>query len=192
MPVQQPANSPGILTVGDLDRSALPTLAARYGLEFVEVPADADIPGTFWGEPEAGIIGCAVYARPDTPVHSVLHELSHIVCMTPARRAGLERDAGGDDDEECAVCYLQIVLADSLAGVGAARLMRDMDGWGYSFRLGSTRRWFEADAADARRWLEAAGILAADGSVTGRLRDSGQDNAAGTADRLAKRAPGGL
>lgn len=192
MPVQQPANTPVVLTVGDLDRSALPTLAARYGLEFVEVAADADIPGTFWGEPEAGIIGCTVYARPDTPVHSVLHELSHIVCMTPSRRAGLDRDAGGDDDEECAVCYLQVVLADELPGVGAARLMRDMDAWGYSFRLGSTRRWFEEDAADARRWLLAAGVLAADDCVTWRLRDSVQDGPAGTADRLAKRAPGGL
>ena len=31
--------------------------------------------------------------------------------------------------------------------------MQDMDAWGYSFRLGSTRAWFESDAEDARAWL---------------------------------------
>ena len=58
--------------------------------------------------------GNTLYVRADTPVHSLLHELSHYVCMTPERRAGLDRDAGGDDAEECAVCYLQILLADEL------------------------------------------------------------------------------
>ena len=41
------------------------------------------------------------------------------------------------------MCYLQILLADALHGVGRERLMQDMDEWGYSFRLGSTRAWFE-------------------------------------------------
>ncbi len=94
--------------------------------------------------------GDTLFARLDTPVHSVLHEASHYVCMTPERRAGLDRDAGGDDPEESAVCYLQILLADALDEVGSERLMQDMDAWGYSFRLGSTRAWFEGDAEDAR------------------------------------------
>jgi hypothetical protein len=103
-------------------------------------------------------------------VHSVLHEASHYVCMTPERRAGLDRDAGGDDPEESAVCYLQILMADALPGVGRERLMQDMDEWGYSFRLGSTRAWFEGDAEDAREWLIARGVMRADGSLTGQLR----------------------
>jgi hypothetical protein len=37
--------------------------------------------------------------------------------------------------------------------------MADMDAWGYSFRLGSTRAWFEGDAEDAREWLEQRGLL---------------------------------
>ena len=90
--------------------------------------------------------------------------------MTPERRAGLDRDAGGDDPEESAVCYLQILLADALLGVGRDRLMQDMDAWGYSFRLGSTRAWFEGDAADALAWLRAHGVIRADGSLTGELR----------------------
>jgi hypothetical protein len=49
---------------------------------------------------EAGLAGRTLYARLDTPLHSVLHEFSHYVCMTPERRTGLDRDAGGDDAEE--------------------------------------------------------------------------------------------
>ncbi|MEX0708192.1 MAG: hypothetical protein WD078_09535, partial [Woeseia sp.] len=79
-------------------------------------------------------------------------------------------DAGGDDAEECAVCYLQLILAAQLPGVGRARLMRDMDTWGYSFRLGSTRRWIEDDASDARDWLLARGLITEAGSSTWQLR----------------------
>ncbi len=49
-------------------------------------------------------------------------------------------------------------MADQLPGVGRDRLMQDMDAWGYSFRLGSTRAWFEGDAEDARQWLQDRGL----------------------------------
>lgn len=55
--------------------------------------------------------------------------------MDEGRRARLDADAGGNDLEEAAVCYLQIVLADELQTVGARRLMRDMDGWATPFGL---------------------------------------------------------
>jgi len=90
--------------------------------------------------------------------------------MDEARRAGLDRDAGGDDIEEAAVCYLQILLADYLPGVGRDRLMQDMDAWGYSFRLGSSRAWFESDAADARAWLLDRALLIDTGTPTFELR----------------------
>jgi hypothetical protein len=64
-------------------------------------------------------------------------------------------DATDSIDEEDATCYLQILLADELPEVGAQRLMADMDAWGYSYRLGSTRAWFEQDAENARDWLLA-------------------------------------
>jgi hypothetical protein len=89
----------------------------------------------------------------------MLHEACHVICMDTERRAGLDRDAGGDDLEESAVCYLQIVLAGELPGVGRERLMHDMDTWGYSFRLGSTSRWFAEDAEDAESWLIERGLL---------------------------------
>ena len=111
-------------------------------------------------------------ARRDTPIHSLLHELCHLICMDPRRRRIASGNAGSDDREESAVCYLQVVLADLLCDVGRDRLMADMDAWGYSFRLGSTRRWFTEDADDDRSWLQRHGLLAADGSVAYRLRDS--------------------
>ncbi|MDP6992823.1 MAG: hypothetical protein QGF87_00585, partial [Woeseiaceae bacterium] len=73
--------------------------------------------------------------------------------------------------EEAAVCYLQIVLADYLPGVGRERLARDMDTWGYSFRLGSTVRWFEDDAGDAFDWLVEHRVLNPSGRPLFRLRE---------------------
>ncbi len=145
-------------------------LLRRFGLEFILIAPEELIPGSYWGDSEAGLKADWLYARLDTPVHSVLHEASHYICMTPERRAGLDRDAGGDDLEESAVCYLQVVLADELQGVGRARLCSDMDEWGYSFRLGSTHAWFEGDAHGARQWLVDHAVMDAAGALTGHLR----------------------
>jgi hypothetical protein len=159
-----------VLRLANADRFALALLLSRYGLDLVLSAPQEIIPGSYWGESEAGLQANRLYARLDTPVHSILHEASHYICMTPERRAGLDRDAGGDDLEESAVCYLQVLLADGLEGVGRARLFADMDAWGYSFRLGSARAWFERDAGDARAWLEKEGIASRDGRLSGTLR----------------------
>ena len=159
-----------MLRLAAINRVELALVLHHYGLTLTLIAPHEDIPGSYWGDSEAGLKGDSLYARLDTPVHSVLHEASHYVCMTPERRAGLDRDAGGDDPEESAVCYLQILLADALPEVGRERLMRDMDEWGYSFRLGSTRAWFEGDAEDAREWLRSRGIIRADATLTGELR----------------------
>ena len=158
------------LTVADLDTRRILQLAARFGIDVRLVADGAAIEGSYWGEPEAGVVGQSVYLRGDTPVHSFLHELSHVVCMPEARRASLDTDAGGDDLEEAAVCYLQILLADELDGTGSARIMRDMDAWGYSFRLGSTSAWFAADADDARGYLRRHGLIDVSGRPAWRLR----------------------
>ena len=50
--------------------------------------------------------------------------------------------------------------------------MCDMDTWGYSFRLGSTARWFTKDAEDAQAWLCRHGILSREGLLTGELRSA--------------------
>ncbi|GMU70160.1 MAG: hypothetical protein AMXMBFR37_24920 [Steroidobacteraceae bacterium] len=159
-----------VLRVNGTDRVALGVLLARYGLALRFVAPDEPVRGSWWGGAEAGLVADALFARLDTPVHSVLHEAAHYICMTPERRAGLDRDAGGDDAEECGVCYLQLLLAQALPGVGRERLCDDMDAWGYSFREGSTRAWLAGDAADARLWLLAQGIIDEHDAPTGELR----------------------
>ncbi|WP_243039722.1 hypothetical protein [Dyella sedimenti] len=157
------------LTEADVTRldqvgfAAAAGLLARYGLQLVHVAPGEAIPGSFWGDEEAGIIGTTVYARGDTPVHSLLHEAGHLIVLPPERRAFVHTDATDSIDEEDATCYLQIVLADELPGVGRDRLMADMDAWGYSYRLGSTRAWFEQDAENARCWLVEHGLLDREG-----------------------------
>jgi hypothetical protein len=159
-----------MLLVSNVPRERLDALLHRYAIELVLQAGVSAIQGSYWGDSEAGIIGRAVYVRADTPIHSLLHESCHLICMTEDRRAGLDRDAGGDDLEEAAVCYLQIVLADHIEGVGRDRLMLDMDAWGYSFRLGNSRDWFEQDAEDAREFLMNHGLLGASGDPSFRLR----------------------
>ena len=158
------------MCLANVDRAAVTRLLARYQLDLrVMAPSDA-IPASYWGESEAGLRDSVLLARLDTPIHSILHEASHFICMGPERRTGLLRDAGGDDAEENAVCYLQVLLGAMLPGAGKQRLFEDMDAWGYSFRLGSARAWFEEDASDAREWLLRAGIIDAASRVTGQLR----------------------
>jgi len=159
-----------VLSCRELPTGSLTRLLAPFGLEVREVSEGAGIPGSYWGAPEAGIRGSTLFVRPDTPVHSALHEACHLICADPARRAEIDTDAGGSTEEEDAVCYLQIVLAGHLPAVGAARLMADMDAWGYSFRLGSTRAWLERDAAEARHWLTSQGLLTESGAPTWRSR----------------------
>ena len=145
-------------------------LFLKYALTIIPVNDDTRIPGSYWGESEAGLINNRLYIRNDTPLHSALHEACHYICMQNERRSQLHTDAGGDYDEENGVCYLQIVLSDELTGYCADQMMQDMDLWGYTFRLGSARAWFEEDAEDARQWLLKAGIIDCLSSPTWKLR----------------------
>ena len=161
---------PAVLRLAGYDGALVEALLRRFGMQLGRLGDEAAIPGSFWGECEAGLVGNLVYVRGDTPIHSILHEACHFICMDDARRRALERDAGGDDAEENGVCYLQIVLAGSLEGVGRGRMWSDMDEWGYTFRLGSAQRWFEQDAEDAREWLIAHDLLDGQGVPTWRCR----------------------
>ena len=148
-----------VLLYRDCNQQALTTLLQALGLQVELVATGLDIPGSFWGDEEAGLIQSTIYIRDDTPVHSALHEACHFACMDEARRASLHTNAGGSSTEENAVCYLQILLADGLPDVGRAKMFTDMDSWGYSFRLGSTARWFDEDADDAKSFLKKKGLL---------------------------------
>ncbi len=142
-----------VLLCGEEPGQYLAELVARYGLELEWVADGQPIPGSHFGDPEAGLIGNRLLVRNDTPIHSAFHETCHYICMDQERRANLHTDAGGGYDEENGVCYLQILLADHLPGFGRKRMFADMDEWGYSFRLGSASAWFHEDAEDAREWL---------------------------------------
>lgn len=148
-----------MLHLGDIDVAALQDLLRTHDLELQLVADKEPIPGSYWGEPEAGLIGSTVFARADTPVHSLLHEACHLIVMPAERRALVHTNATDSIAEEDATCYLQIVLANALPDVGSDQLMADMDEWGYTFRLGSTRAWFESDASEAREWLHFRALL---------------------------------
>ncbi len=160
-----------VIDLARISRLDVAQLLDRFGLTLELVAAREPIPGSYWGEREAGLKVDRLYARLDTPLHSVLHETAHYVCMTPERRAGLDADARGDNAEENAVCYLQILLADHVHHFGRARMMLDMDEWGYSIRLGSALAWFEGDALDARDWLLRQALIDRDGQPTWKLRE---------------------
>lgn len=159
-----------VLLCSDIEIGELASLLMRFGLTLEQVADGSPIPGSWFGDPEAGIIGRRVLVRGDTPVHSALHESCHLICMDEGRRAVLHTNAGGDYDEENAVNFLEITLGGYLPGVGRDRILTDMDSWGYTFRLGSACAWFEQDAEDARQWLLAHKLLDADGTPTWKLR----------------------
>ncbi|WPL15887.1 hypothetical protein Thiowin_00816 [Thiorhodovibrio winogradskyi] len=171
-PLSEANAVPEVLRFGGADRALINQVLGDYGLRLRELPADAEIPGSYWGTPEAGLIGQQLLVRPDTPVHSLLHEACHFICMDKDRRARLHTDAGGTVAEENAVCMLQILIGEQLLDLPRARLFADMDAWGYSFRLGSAQAWFEQDAEDARDWLREAGLIERDGRVL--VRDLGR------------------
>jgi hypothetical protein len=55
-------------------------------------------------------------------------------------------------------------------------MFRDMDQWGYSFRLGSTEAWFEIDSEDARAWLLAHDLIDESGAPLWKLREGSSEN----------------
>ena len=148
-----------VLRLADVELATVTGLLGHYGLVLRTITTGKEIPGSFWGDEEAGLIDIEILARADTPLHSILHETCHYVCLDQARREGLHTDAGGDYDEENAVCYLQILLSDQIGQFGRQRMFKDMDRWGYTFRLGSAQAWFERDANDAQAWLSQRNLI---------------------------------
>lgn len=154
-----PASQRDVLLLRDINVNAVASLLVRYGLHLERVDDGAPIPGSYWGDPEAGVIAHTIYVRDDTPVHSLLHEAAHLIVLPPERRSAVHTDATDSIEEEDAVCVLQALLGDALPGIGRDRIHADMDAWGYTFRLGSARAYFERDAENAWRWLASRGFI---------------------------------
>lgn len=159
-----------VVRLRDAGTEPIAALLKSYGLLLKQIETHEPIPGSYWGDEEAGLVDNQLLVRADTPLHSILHETCHYVCMDQKRRQGIHTDAGGDYDEENAVCYLQILLADQIEGFSRRRMFADMDRWGYTFRLGSARAWFEQDADDALTWLQQHGLIDAASNVSWKLR----------------------
>jgi len=160
-----------VLLCKDIAIEHLKSLLEHYTMELKTVGDNDPIPGSFWQPPEAGLIGNTLYIRGDTPVHSALHEACHYICMDSERRKDLDTNAGGGYEEEDAVCYLQILLSDFIPEMQRDRMLSDMDDWGYSFRLGSAKAWFEQDAEDALAWLLKNKVISDQTEPTWLLRD---------------------
>ena len=156
--------------LNNLAAGGLLLVLSQYRLQLASVNPNEKIPYSFWGTPEAGRLGSTLFARSDTPVHSILHEAAHYICMPAARRKSSEIDANGSAIEESACCYLQILLSDYIGGINRNILMQDMDQWGYSFRLGSAQHWFYADSEDAQQWLINQQVLTLSRHPTWQLR----------------------
>lgn len=163
-------NNSSVTPVSDLAYTEAQSLLERYQLQLNKVEANQPIPGSFWGDEEAGLIGNQLYIRGDTPLHSLLHESCHYICMDSKRRSALHTNAGGTSDEENAVCYLQVLLADHFTDFGQETMMQDMDSWGYNFMLGSCSAWFKYDAEDSRQWLINHKLIDEAGKLCYRLR----------------------
>jgi hypothetical protein len=159
-----------VLLCGEINLEHLRSLLDRYSLGIEMVADNKSIPGSFWQPPEAGLVGNTLYIRNDTPVHSALHETCHYICMDQQRRNKLHTDAGGTAIEENGVCYLQILLSEHIPEMKRSRMLSDMDAWGYSFRLGSAKAWFEQDAEDAEEWLQQNKLVDIDLKPTWNLR----------------------
>jgi len=167
--MSSPTESDNLLC-GELAADRLQQLLKSYNITVHYLDIDAELTGSFWGDPEAGLLDNQLYVKSTTPIQSALHEACHYICMDQQRRNKLNTNAGGGYDEENAVCYLQILLAGFIPECGQARMMQDMDNWGYSFRLGSAKTWFEQDADDARQWLEKHQIIDSQRQPTWQLR----------------------
>lgn len=163
-----------ILTIADIQLAQLQSVLGKYNLTVHLVDENQKIPGSWFGETEAGIIENNLYIRNDTPVHSALHEASHYICMAPERRDKLHTNAGGDYDEENGVCYLSLLLSNYIDGFGIDRMFSDMDEWGYTFRLGSSKAWFEEDAKEVFDWLLSHNIISKDGDPDWKLRSKNE------------------
>jgi len=158
------------LQLDDLASEDIIKLLKKYQLTLHFLEKNQPICGSFWGDSEAGLIDNKVYVRSDTPIHSLLHETCHYICMDESRRQKLNTNAEGDYDEENAVCYLQILLANDISEFSSKRMMQDMDSWGYTFRLGSAQAWFENDAEDALAWLQNKHLLDSNNQANYTLR----------------------
>ena len=113
MPATLPSTilrEPEVLRLRDVAGCDVVALLARYGLRFERVADGAPIPGSFWGESEAGLISSTVFARDDTPLHSLLHEACHLIVIPPEMSWRGDRKASGLVFDENVKCCMPLLV----------------------------------------------------------------------------------
>jgi len=130
----------------------------RYGLSLHLVAPDEVIPARI-GASARRADGIQIFARLDTAgaFGAARGRPFYLHDAGTARRLGYRcrrRSCG----REC-VCYLQIILAQSLPNVGRERMCRDMDEWAIRSGWEAPRSGSIQDAEDARDWLMRHGVL---------------------------------
>jgi hypothetical protein len=84
-----------VLRLENIEHEALAELLSRFGLALHQCPTGDPIPGSYWGDDEAGLRANQLYARPDSPLHSILHEAAHYICMDSVTVSGSVRAGPG-------------------------------------------------------------------------------------------------
>ena len=110
-----------MLTCAELECERMETLMAllgRYGLRVARVPSQGEIPGSYWGDSEAGLVGDGLFVRDDTPVHSACTKLVTTSAWDAGRRARLHTDAGGDRIEKNGFAICKSCWRMSCLGLG--------------------------------------------------------------------------
>src|SRR3546814_16448821 len=82
-----------VLRIADIGFAPCAALLTGFDLDLQAVADSERIPGSYWGECEAGLIGNTVYARAATPIHSLLHEACQLTVMPADRRSMVHTDA---------------------------------------------------------------------------------------------------
>jgi len=86
--ISKPPNkhSNSVYQISDFSISEIISLLEKYHLKIKVLSPEQAICGSYWGDSEAGLIENTLYVRKDTPIHSLLHEACHYICMDETRR----------------------------------------------------------------------------------------------------------
>ena len=142
----------------DIGFDDVAALLARYGLAARARRRRRADPRQLLGRTRSRPDRPRVHARDDTPVHSLLHEAAHLIVLPPerARRAYRRHRFGRGRRRRLRAA---VAARRRPARRRPRALMADMDAWGYTFRLGSARAYFERDAEDAGPGCSARGLV---------------------------------
>ncbi len=142
-----------------------------YGARLERVPAGAAIPGSYWGDTEAGLdrqhrVRARRHARAFVPARALSLHLHGR--RAPCRARDRRRRHATTRSAASATCR-----CCSPSGSTASAQRAACATWtrgATRFREGSARAWFDGDGAHARAWLLDHGLVDSAGQPTLRLR----------------------